>query len=62
MLDGPLVSSLFLEPGRPFVLFLMKIIGYLMHHVTVVKYQVDHWKNFDALKRNYVTLKGNFDA
>ena len=62
MLDGPLVSSLFLKPGGPLVLFLMKIIGYLMHHVTVVKYQVGHWKNFDALKRNYDTLKGNFDA
>ena len=62
MSGGPLVSSLFSKTGGPLVLFWMKIIGYLMHHVTVLKYRVGHWKNFDALIWNFNALKDNFGA
>ena len=50
MSGGPLVSSLFLKSGGPLVLVLMQIKP------------GGHWKDFDALKSNFDTLKGNIGA
>ena len=60
MTGGPLVSSLFLKTGGPLVLFLMKVIGCLVHHVTVIRNRMGHWFHVNVLFWSFNALKDNF--